>query len=737
MLKALLGFTNTMTPDHDAPVVKAAFRAHKTDEYFEDLIEEQEFFTPDEFTNADHHIQGEFDEYGQFKGTVSVYGDEYRDHIINWRGNQGLPTLCGPFKFNIAVVQGNARETSLPLEDHAKLIQKMNRFGGLYIYKDGIRILPYGDTDFDWLDIEKNRTKHASYYFYSYRRMFGVIEISQYRNGTLNEKAGREGFRENNAYRQLKSILKNFFEQSASDFFRNPEMGGGIYTERFHEKKAEINRLELARRKREKHVAVKREALADGVGKFFSLYDSGAPENDAMALVDEVAKKASDAGVINDPKKAAERFLEIEFDARKKYDALIEKYRLQKPRGVALSKAMTREWHHYEKAYATISETIFVPAKNMIQEHIGEEVEKAKIELDRRVRIQRALDELASEAKKATKSEFGQTRGLAEKVQKEVKAATSESIASLENVIKQVFDEFAKLDVTSIKEIEVVSIRDRLETAIVNGKEKEEGFLKYIQAQLENIDLEENSGYLDQLEAIEERNLALEEQAEADLQLTQLGMAIEVINHEFNSSIRSIRNNLKQLKSWADMNPDLDGLYSNIRANFDHLDGYLSLFTPLHRRLYRKEVEITGADIHKYIEDLFNERFKRHEISLRASKQFKGAKVVGYPSSFYPVFVNLVDNAIFWLKDRSDGEPRDINLDYESGAFIVADTGPGIPERDRESVFELGFSRKPGGRGMGLHISREVLSRINYRLEIGEPIHGKGSSFRIRPAEEG
>ena len=63
----------------------------------------------------------------------------------------------------------------------------------LYIYKDNVRILPYGTNDYDFLDIERNRTKSAGYYYFSYRRIFGVIEISQGENPQPNEKAGREG----------------------------------------------------------------------------------------------------------------------------------------------------------------------------------------------------------------------------------------------------------------------------------------------------------------------------------------------------------------------------------------------------------------------------------------------------------------------------------------------------------------------------------------------------------------
>jgi hypothetical protein len=82
--------------------------------------------------------------------------------------------------------------------------------GGLYIYQDGVRVLPYGDSDVDFLEIEKRRSLGAGYYFFSYRRMFGAIEISREKNHGLAEKAGREGFQENKAYRDFKDILMNF-----------------------------------------------------------------------------------------------------------------------------------------------------------------------------------------------------------------------------------------------------------------------------------------------------------------------------------------------------------------------------------------------------------------------------------------------------------------------------------------------------------------------------------------------
>jgi signal transduction histidine kinase len=104
----------------------------------------------------------------------------------------------------------------------------------------------------------------------------------------------------------------------------------------------------------------------------------------------------------------------------------------------------------------------------------------------------------------------------------------------------------------------------------------------------------------------------------------------------------------------------------------------------------------------------------------------------GFPSSFYPVFVNLVDNAIFWVKDRPI--PRIISLDVRENTMIVRDTGPGVALRDREAIFELGFTRKPGGRGLGLHIAREVLSKVGFKLCLAESSQEGGAEFIIEPA---
>ena len=146
-----------------------------------------------------------------------------------------MRTLCGPFRVNLAHLQGNARESRVPGAEHAALQQKLDRFGGIYVYRDGIRVLPYGNSDQDWLNIETRRNKGQAYYFFAYRRIFGAVEITQADNAALVEKAGREGFQTNKAYRQLRSILENFFIQLAADFFRESGAKSAVWSERKNE----------------------------------------------------------------------------------------------------------------------------------------------------------------------------------------------------------------------------------------------------------------------------------------------------------------------------------------------------------------------------------------------------------------------------------------------------------------------------------------------------------------------
>lgn len=734
LTKTLLGFTNTMIPGAPEPVIHTSFRDHKAEDFCIDLIKEQEFFTPEEFEIADHHIQGTLDEYGQFKGTITIYGEEKQECVVpwNWQGISGKITNCGPFRIDVAYVHAEKGQTKLPPEQHALLLNKLNRLGGLYIYKDGIRILPYGNTDVDFLDFEIRRSKSASYYFFSYRRMFGAIQITRENNSQLIEKAGREGFQENKAYRQFRDILIKLFTHIAADFFR--EWANSPKAEYFLERRAELERIHKAQAKLEKTNRQKKKKFSEELEHFFTSVNNGEPERDIQKLLELVSLGFQNAATLQDSDEASLAFLNTESSARRDLDKIRSTYKVVRKRGFGLGKALQHDWEAYVSEYDRLERDIFSPAELKIEEIASDAAMKYKFAIDRRKRLVRALEDTCGEAKRTTNAESRETRAKLNVVSENVTKLIREVLVDIEDEINRTMSQINKLELSTIDDADLVVERIRIESALLAKAEKDKEVLDSIQAQLDNITWSrDDSGELitsvDIKEALEEELQTLREKADVELELTQLGTAVGIIHHEFGKTTNAIRENIKRLKAWADINKNLEPLYLDIRTSFEHLDGYLTLFTPLNRRMYRQAVPIIGTEIQKYMDDIFAERLSRHNIELVASEEFERKTITGYPSTFYPVFVNVIDNAIYWLKDQSGS--RIISLDADDNGFLISNTGPEIPVRFRGIVFDQGFSTKPAGRGLGLYISRETLSKVGWTISIIDPQSGMNVTFKI------
>ena len=112
----LVGFSNTMTPGHPELGMDVAFRTHADVGLPAEVIDKEGFFTPEDFYAADHHFSGNFDDCGQFKGTVTLFNSKTVDVQIPWSGNDYKPTKCGPFSVEISYLQGDVKDSSLSME---------------------------------------------------------------------------------------------------------------------------------------------------------------------------------------------------------------------------------------------------------------------------------------------------------------------------------------------------------------------------------------------------------------------------------------------------------------------------------------------------------------------------------------------------------------------------------------------------------------------------------------------
>ena len=98
------------------------------------------------------------------------------------------------------------------------------------------------------------------------------------------------------------------------------------------------------------------------------------------------------------------------------------------------------------------------------------------------------------------------------------------------------------------------------------------------------------------------------------------------------------------------------------------------------------------------------------------------------------IFVNLLDNAIYWLQ-KKPMENRAIQVEArrtDAGAEVVfSDSGPGIPEEVRDYIFDPYFSTKPDGVGLGLTIAGETAAEYDGSLELVSSGLLPGATFRV------
>ncbi len=400
---------------------------------------------------------------------------------------------------------------------------------------------------------------------------------------------------------------------------------------------------------------------------------------------------------------------------------------------MGLPTKLLNELDRYDDEYARIEAETFGPTEAEIERIVTEATRTLGSRAKNRSDLGRAVKEAVDADSKRLAAEASSTIEKADEIRDRVRRFAESSTSEWRSAVDSALQALKDADPTSP---DAAPLRSSLIRELREVADREVRILASVREQLDALTLSRDPdslefGLPETLAAIESELHALRERDATDAELIQLGQALNVIDHEIGDSAASIRDGLRRLKGWADANPDLRDAYNSVRVPFEHLDSQLKLFTPLRRRLYRSEVEFFGSQVAKYLTRLFDRRLDADSVRLEVSDAFKRYRFFGYPSSVYPAFVNLVDNALYWLKDRP--EPRVVRLDAEGMSAIVSDNGPGIPTRDRERVFEPGFTRKRFGRGLGLAVARRALADADYALTLDETPTGRGASFRITP----
>ncbi|MFB6071540.1 MAG: PAS domain S-box protein [Halobacterium sp.] len=89
------------------------------------------------------------------------------------------------------------------------------------------------------------------------------------------------------------------------------------------------------------------------------------------------------------------------------------------------------------------------------------------------------------------------------------------------------------------------------------------------------------------------------------------------------------------------------------------------------------------------------------------------------------LFENLFRNAV-----EHAGDDVAVTVGLLEDGFFVADDGPGVPEDERESVFESGWTTADAGSGLGLRIVADIAAAHGWTVDVLESVDG-GARFEF------
>lgn len=262
---------------------------------------------------------------------------------------------------------------------------------------------------------------------------------------------------------------------------------------------------------------------------------------------------------------------------------------------------------------------------------------------------------------------------------------------------------------------------------VTEKREAEDKLLKY-QEKLEEL--------------VKERTLELEQARDEAQRASQVKSEfLSVMSHE----MRTPMNAIIGFTELVLLNKDLSNRnQKNIQSAHDSaiilltiINDVLDLTKIEQGKLELEKIDFDLPNLLKDTIEILNLEAQKKSLYLNLSiSESVAKKVIGDPTKFRQVMINLVGNA---LKFTNKGGVK-INVGSEEPSKLIhieiKDTGIGIPKDQIEKIFDpftqadFSTTRKFGGTGLGTYISKNIVEMMNGKIEV-ESVVGEGSTFHV------
>ncbi len=228
--------------------------------------------------------------------------------------------------------------------------------------------------------------------------------------------------------------------------------------------------------------------------------------------------------------------------------------------------------------------------------------------------------------------------------------------------------------------------------------------------------------------------LKLEREARRGETLTALGAVAAGVAHELNNplAVVSSRIELMMQTGAGDLSPQMREDLEVVRRNAGRASKIASelLNSARQRRLERQPVKLN--DLINETVLLFREQFRRDAIALTVAIAESLPPVKGDRSALGQVLINLLSNARDAIGSNGEVRIKAAEAPERPGyvQFRVEDSGPGISAEAKARIFDVFYTTKQNGTGLGLWLSRRIVLEHQGNIEV-ESGPDRGTAFTI------